>query len=317
MARTPAPDEPQPPPQHVVAVVNPATRIPASTIRAALERARPSGISLRIVESAQPGDAVAAARAASAEADLVVAVGGDGTVADVASGTLGTDVPIGVIPAGSTNIVARELGIPMNVAAAARLLFGPHRIVQRDAGVSDSRCFLHMAGAGFDAHLFDRADRDMKRRVGWLAYLPAAADALREPPVRFTIETDDGMLEADSPLVLVANGGAVIHPILRVDPAIRADDGWLDVLVFTATDPVAVARTISGFAIGRLAESPDVFTIRTRAVRLSSTPAVPVQFDGDVVGKTPFSAEIAPGAISFVVPIAQDWLTSLDAMFRP
>lgn len=292
------------PPRRVVAVVNPATRVPAGTIRAALERARPPGASIRIVETTEPGGASGAARAAAAEADLVVAVGGDGTVADVASGLLGTDVPIGVIPAGSTNIVARELGIPMAIAAAARLLFGRHRLVRRDAGVSGGRCFLHMAGAGFDAHLFDRADREMKRRVGWLAYLPAAADALREPPVRFTIETDDGTTDVDSPLVLVANGGAVIHPILRVDPAIRADDGWLDVLIFTATNPAAVARTLSEFATGRLAGSPDLLTIRTRTARLASTPAVPVQFDGDVIGKTPFAVEVAPGAVSFVAPPA-------------
>lgn len=292
------------PPRRVVAVVNPATRVPAGTIRAALERARPPGASLRVVESTHPGDAVASAREAAAEADIVVAVGGDGTVADVASGLLGSGIPIGVIPAGSTNIVARELGIPMSIAASARLLFARHRVVRRDAGVSDGRCFLHMAGAGFDAHLFDRADREMKRRVGWLAYLPAAADALREPPVRFSIETDDGALDVESPLVLVANGGAVIHPILRVDPAIRADDGWLDVLVFTATNPAAVARTLSEFATGRLAGSPDLVTIRTRFARLSSTPAVPVQFDGDVVGKTPFSVEVAPSAVSFVAPPA-------------
>lgn len=297
-------DEPNARPRRVVAVVNPAARVAPDTIRTALERARPAGAALRIVESTRPGDAVAAAREAGNDADLVVAVGGDGTVADVASGLLGSGVPIGIVPAGSTNIVARELGIPMGIAAATRLLFGPHRVVRRDAGVGDGRCFLHMAGAGFDAHLFDRADREMKRRVGWLAYLPAAADALREPPVRFSIETDEGIVDIESPLVLVANGGAVIHPILRVDPAIRPDDGWLDVLVFTATNPAAVARTLSEFATGRLAGSPDLVAIRTRAARLTSTPPVPVQFDGDVVGKTPFEVRVAPGAVSFVTPIA-------------
>jgi diacylglycerol kinase (ATP) len=289
-------------PPRVVAIVNPATRVPPSTIRAALESARPPGAALRFHETARPGDAVAAARSAAAEADIVVAVGGDGTVGDIATGLLGSGVPIAIVPAGSTNIVARELGIPWTIRAAARLVFNRHRIVHRDVGVGEGRCFLHMAGAGFDARMFDRADRALKRRMGWLAYLPAAADALRDPPVRFAIETDDRREEVESPLVLVANGGAVIHPLLRVDRGISATDGRLDVLAFTAVTPAAIARTLSAFAAGRLGDSPDLLVLRTHRVRVDAAPAAPVQFDGDVIGQTPFEAVVAPRAVSFVVP---------------
>jgi YegS/Rv2252/BmrU family lipid kinase len=291
------------PPRRVVAVVNPATRVGVAAVRSALEQARPAGAWLRIVETTEPGAAVRAAREAAEDADLVVAVGGDGTVADVASGLLGSGVLLGIVPAGSTNIVAQELGIPSGLRAAARLLFARHRTVRRDVGLSGDRCFLHMAGAGFDAHLFDRADPGLKRKVGWLAYLPAAADALREPPVHFAIETDDRRLAVESPLVLIANGGAVIHPLLRLNPAICPDDGWLDLLVFTATTPAAIARTVSEFATGRLAGSPDLIAVRTKTVRLATDPPVPVQFDGDVIGVTPVSVDVAPLAIEFAVPL--------------
>jgi len=291
-----------PSPRRIVAVVNPATRRDADAIVALLRHRVPAGVDLDVRSTAAAGEATSLARAALPGADLIVAVGGDGTVADVATALHGSGVPLGVVPAGSTNIIARELGIPADPRAAVDLLFGPHRHATIDVGLCGDRCFLHMAGAGFDSRLFDAADPRLKRRVGWLAYLPPAVRGLRVPPARFTITTDGDTIEVTSPLVLVANGGSIITPGLRLYPGIRKDDGWLDVLIFTATGALRTTRTLGRLATRGLARSPFVLRIPAQKVEVATEPELPVQLDGDVVVRTPVSFGIAPAALRVIVP---------------
>jgi YegS/Rv2252/BmrU family lipid kinase len=290
-------------PRRIVVVVNPATRRGNRWLLAAIRDAAPPEVELDVCPTAAAGEAIALARARSVGAAAVVAVGGDGTVADVATGILGQDVPLGIIPAGSTNITARELGIPPDPRHAARLLFGPHRLVAIDVGRCDRRCFLHIGGAGLDSRVFAGTSPALKRRVGWLAYLPAAAAALRLPPARFAITTDHEHLEVVAPLVLVANGGSVIAPALRLHPDIRSDDGWLDVLVFTATTPPAIARTLAHFVTLGLENSPHLIRMRTRRVELRASPPLPVELDGDLIGDTPATFVVLPQAIRVIAPI--------------
>lgn len=287
----------------VVVIANPATRRDAGRVIDLIQRAAPAGVTLDVRLTRGPGDAVSLARDGCEGAALVVAVGGDGTVADVATGILGSGAPLGIVPAGSTNIVARELGIPTASPAAAQALFAPHRLVARDVGRCGDRCFLHMAGAGLDSRFFAAANPALKRRVGWPAYLPAAARALRLPPAHFDLISDDHRLSVTSPLVLVANGGSVIAPWLRLDPAITATDGWLDLLVFTAVRPLPIANTLVRFAARRLPESPWLLHLKTRRVEMLADPPLPVEFDGDIDGSTPAVFTVDPLAIRVVVPL--------------
>ena len=286
-------------------MVNPATRRNAATIVALLQRSTPTRIDLDVRLTTAAGEAIDLARAAAPDADLVVAVGGDGTVADVATALHGTGVPLGIIPAGSTNIVARELGIPTNAGAAITLLLGPHRRRTIDLGVCGERRFLHMAGAGLDSRLFAAANPALKRRVGWLAYLPPAVRGLRLPPARFTIRADEVTTEVVSPLVLVANGGSIIAPGLRLYPGIRKDDGLLDVLIFTGTGPAPITRTLGRLATRGLDRSPFVLRFQAQEIELTADPALPVQLDGDVVEQTPLAFGIAPAALQVVVPVVR------------
>jgi len=291
------------PPRNVAVIVNPTGRRSLDSVERALDRARPQGSRTTVLLTADTGDATQLAASVRDDADLVVAVGGDGTVSEVAAGLVGASVPLGIVPAGSTNIVARELGIPSGLPAAVRLLFGPHRIVVRDLGRCGDRIFLHMAGAGLDARFFQRTNRELKRHVGWLAYVPAAAMALAEPPSLITVIADETTVVAESPLVIVANGASVVHPAIKLHPAIRSDDGWLDVLLFTGTDPTAVARTIIKFGVGQLDDSPELVVLRARHVSIVALPPVPVQLDGDAVGTTPITIDLLPAAIQLVVPL--------------
>ena len=288
----------------VAAIVNPLGRRPVEAVRDALVHAAPPGARVEVFLSAAAGEATPLVREVLDHVDLIVAVGGDGTVSEVATGMVGSSVPLAIIPAGSTNIVAREVGIPTGLRAAARLMFGPQRIVARDLGRCGQRYFLHMAGAGLDAHFFRRTNRELKRHVGWLAYVPAAAQSLAEPPARMTVRVDNATIVTDSPLVLVANGSSVVHPAIKLHSAIRSDDGWLDVIVFKGADPLAFARTLVDFSLGQLDKSTETFVQRVRRVEISASPEVPVQLDGDPIGGTPVTIEIVPHAIRLVAPPA-------------
>ncbi len=289
----------------ILAIANPATRGNVARIERTLIAAMPAGVTLDLRLTRGPGDGRLLAHDGAAGARLVVAVGGDGTVSDVASAAIEHGIPLGVIPAGSTNIIAREIGIPRDPTEAAGLLFGRHRLHRLDAGVCGERAFLHMAGAGFDSRLFDLTDSRWKQRVGWPAYLPAAARALRLPAAQFRLHIDDEFLEMTSPLVLVANGMSIIHPRLRVHRAFRPDDGWIDVMIVTATSPYAISRTLGRLAIAQLHRSPYVVHRRAKRCHIETDPVLPIQLDGDVVTSTPATFTIRPQAVTFVAPVSR------------
>lgn len=283
-------------------IVNPATRREPSRILTRLRQFCPDGIELDIHVTDGPRTARALAQQHLAGATAVIAVGGDGTVGEVASVIIGTDVPLGIIPAGSTNIIAQEMGIPMRTRRAVQLVFEPWHLRTVDVGRVGEHCFLHMAGAGVDSRMFALASPAMKRRAGWLAYIPAGGRALLETPALFTVEMDGQSRHLVAPLVLIANGGSVITPWLKLMPDLRADDGWLDVLIFSATSVRPILRTVLDTLTRRLDASRHVEHHRARVITLASEPPLPVQLDGDVVTMTPVTIEILPASLRVIAP---------------
>ena len=284
------------------AIVSAANRLGVAAATAALRGRLSDQVDLEIQIVNSSAEATAAARQAAAAANVVIAVGGDGTVADVATGMFGSRATLGIVPAGSTNITARSLGIPPRPEAAVDLLGSPHARRTIDVGRSDERSFLHIAGAGFDAELFKTADPRWKRRLGWFAYLPAAAAALRLPPSRVQITADDALIEATSALVLIANGDSAIAPGFRIYPDIAVDDGWLDVIIFTSTTPVQIASTLGYASRQRLELSPHVNRHRARRVQIVAIPNLSVQLDGDPRGTTPREFQIVPAGLQVIIP---------------
>ncbi len=286
----------------ICAIVNAANRRGVAAISASLDRQISDQAALDIHVVGSSDEATDAARQASRLADVVVAVGGDGTVADVATGIFGSRSALAIVPTGSTNITARTLGIPRRPESAIALLNGPYIRHSIDVGRSDNRSFLHIAGAGFDAELFQRADPRWKRRLGWVAYLPAAAAALQLAPSSVQVTAGESLIEARSALVLVANGGAAISPQFRIYPGIAVDDGWLDVLVFTSTTAAEIASTLGYAGRQQLERSPHVVHRRARRVRIEAVPELPVQLDGDPRGITPRDFHLIPGGMQVIVP---------------
>ena len=290
----------------IAAVVNPATHGDAAAIVDRLRREAPGHVTLDVRVTPAAGTTTAVTHdALAAGAELVVAVGGDGTVAAVATALRGTAIPLAIIPGGSTNITARELGIPSDPGRAVAVLFGPHRLAALDVGLCGEMCFLHMAGAGLDSRMFAGTHQAVKRQIGWLAYVPPAVHYLGHPLVEFTIVADGQTIRTPSPLVLVANGSAIITPRLPLYPGIRPDDGLLDLLIFTLHGPLQAARTVNRVLRHGLAGSRHVQRLRARQITLTSDPVLPVELDGDVVTRTPVTLRVDPAALAVVVPLVR------------
>jgi YegS/Rv2252/BmrU family lipid kinase len=236
----------------VLAILNPRAGVAAERALLALRRGRPSWPGLEVAVTTGPGDATAWAReAASAGAGLVLAVGGDGTANEVAQGLIGSETPLGIVPVGSGNGLARCLRIPLAPdAALAALEVAVARPI--DVGLANGRPFLNVGGAGFDAAVgadFHAAGRGGARR-GVLSYvLLSLRRVLRYRATPLRLETPGNDLDLRPFLVCLANGpqygaGALIAPEARLD------DGLLDVVVLDhAPLPVllaAVPRLFSG-----------------------------------------------------------------------
>lgn len=287
----------------VVAIVNPNTRTGSMQVRAALGQQVPDGVNLVIYETRRDVPTHVLAEEVAKGADGVIACGGDGTVSEVSAGVEKYGIPIGIVPAGSTNIVAQELSIPSSIQAAVALAFGPFDIHRLDVGVCNDHYFLHMAGTGIDSKIFENADEALKRRVGWLAYVPPAMRAVFENSARFHITIDDEEFDVVSPLVLIANGSAVITSAFKLDESIRSDDGLLDVMVVTAKRAHELAAVVARAAnpIVALRDSPHVTLRKAKRVTLQSNTPQPIQLDGDVADSTPAEFSIRPQALAISV----------------
>ena len=289
--------------RRVVAIVNPATHGDAASIVALLRDRVPLDLDLEVCLTQSAGTTTALAREVLASRRAHRRGGRrrrDGRGGG--RGPARDRYPPRRHPGGSTNITARSLGIPANPAKAVALLFGEHRTVPLDIGICGDDCFLHMAGAGLDSRLFEDANPALKKRVGWLAYVPPALHDLALPPSRFTIVADGVTSEVVSPMVLVCNGSTIISPYLSLYPGVRTDDGQLDLLIFTPATPLEIARTFARLATHGLEHSPYVTHLRARHIVITADPGLPVELDGDVVRTTPLEVVLKPAALRVIVP---------------
>ncbi len=290
-----------------VAVVHPL-KTDLGEARAALdgwatEAGAPSPL---IVETTADSSGSAQARQAVADgADLVVAWGGDGTVTSVAEGLVGTDVPLGIIPGGTGNLLCRNLGIPLSVRDAARIAFGgaERRIDVVEIGLGGRATISTViAGMGLDAVLID-ADETLKKVLGPSAYVVNTAKALTHKKMRVGVAIDGGDPHWHTARsVMIANVGGLIGG-LDVVPESDAADGLLHVVVLPLDRPIDWARTAGRLALRRGGhDSSRIHLTGTSAWVVTSTEQ-PRQVDGDVVepGRR-MQARVRPASLLVRVP---------------
>lgn len=235
-------------------------------------------------------------------ADLVLACGGDGTVRACADGLAGTGVPLGIVPAGTGNLLARNLGLPLDVSEALSVaLFGADRVI--DLGQVDGLRFAVMAGIGFDAAMVASASEQLKKRVGWAAYFVSGARHLRGEVMRFTLSLDDGPeLPRRARGVLIGNVGRIQGgiPIL---PDAAPDDGLFDVVVLAPRGLIDWARVGVRVLARRRGTNARIERYTAKKVNIRTERAHPRQLDGETIAEgNTFDAEIEPAALVVRVP---------------
>jgi len=283
----------------IAAVINPAKFDPDELRQAISDRA-PSEVRYLLTTEQDPG-AGQARQAVADGAELVLACGGDGTVTACAGALAGTGVAMAVLPDGTGNLLARNLGIPLELSDALEVAFGGGDR-QLDVLAAGDLRFLVMAGLGFDAMLIRHTDERLKRRLGWLAYLGGFVRAVkRHRAVRYEIRLDDQPpLRRRAIGVLVGNVGQLEAGITLL-PAAAPDDGKLDVIVLaprTALDwPVLAGRILRNSP----ARQADVLS--GCRVRITAAKPVPFEYDGDYVGeRTELDVTVMPGALLMRCP---------------
>ena len=253
-----------------------------------------------------PGGAIAR-QAVAAHVDLVIAAGGDGTIRAVADALAHTGIPLGLVPAGTGNLLARNLDLPLEEVDAIEVaLSGQVRQLDLVKIIVDDRApehFAVMAGIGVDAMIMDETDEGLKDKVGSAAYFVAAAKALGRLPVRMTVQLDGNRpLRRQAMLCVIGNVGT-LRGNLTLIPGARPDDGLLDIYIASPRrfrHWVKIALRL----MTRHAKKDDQVDQHTgKRVRIKLHGKDNYQLDGDVVGEaTTLDAEIQPGALALCVP---------------
>jgi len=264
---------------------------------------RNRGVTNHIVFTKRVGDAIEIARKAVQEHYGAVAVcGGDGTLREVAAGIIGSDIPIGIIPLGTGNVIATDLGIPKDPFKACDLIIKGN-IRKIDVGKNGNSYFLVAAGAGYDSEVVAQVDPQVKSKVGRLAYILAALKLLRKyNPIRFHIKSDIFTGKIRAIAVVIANS-AHYGGYFKLKKEAKIDDGLLDVIIVKGRSWFDILR-IFALVLFRSELTPyDIFTFRTKKIHLDDEYGEAVfHNDSDPTGRLPQTFEIIEKGLSIFVP---------------
>ncbi len=234
-------------------------------------------------------------------ADLIFVWGGDGTVQRVIDAVAGAPVAVAILPAGTANLFATNLGIPKDIAEAVEIgLNGPRR--QLDVGLMNGERFGVMAGTGLDALMIRDADAGLKDKIGRLAYVWTGAKNVRRSSVKMRIDVDGATwFKGKASCLLVGNVGDVIGGISAF-PDAQPDDGRLNIGVVTASGAVEWLRTLSRSAVGDVQGSPFVETTTGEVFDVRLDKAIPYELDGGVRKKAKrLKCKVEPAAVTICV----------------
>lgn len=238
------------------------------------------------------------------DGDVLVAAGGDGTVNEVVNGLVGRDdpaesPPLGIIPLGTANVLAAEIGLAAEPGAVARCLAeGSVRPVS--VGQAGDRVFTMMVGCGFDARVVAAVSSALKRRIGKGAYVWESARQIWRfgfPDYRVTL---DGV-ERHAASAIVAKGHYYGGRFVCA-PEARLEDPVFQVCLFERRGAWNAVRYALALSLGRLAKLPDVQVVPAREVRIDGPQGDPLQGDGDVIGQLPIVIRLLPDALRLVMP---------------
>jgi YegS/Rv2252/BmrU family lipid kinase len=298
----------------VKVIVNPAAGKPESVLSVLDSVFGPADIDWNVSITHKAGDGMKAARKAADKGyDLIGAYGGDGTVSEVAAGLAEGGPPMLLLPGGTGNALAEDLGIPVSLVEAAALAVGDAGTAKPvDLGRYGTKWFVQRMTMGFEATMVHATTRKMKDRYGWLAYALSALRSLSDPPMAtYSMNIDGKAVECSGLAALVANSASTGLPGVRIASDVDVSDGLLDVIVIEGDtlpmllgSAVDAAQGIQPRALSRW---------RGKEIRVTGVPVQRMIADGEDAGRTPVEVSVAAGAIRVLVPKAGPTLDSTRA----
>ena len=279
-------------------ILNPA----AHSERAQRKQARVESLARDCVVCATTyvGEAESMARHAVEEGfQKIVAAGGDGTINEVVNGLAGTRATLGLLPIGTMNVFATELGLPVHdLKACWDIVQGAHTR-EVDLAKANQKFFVQLAGVGLDAQVVKETSAQLKRNFGPLSYLISAAQIAARQPPRLFIQSEDASIDQGS-FVLVGNGRLYGGPFPFFKHA-ALDDGLLDVVVFKRLGYLEIIKYLQDVIFSSEIRVPEVEYFQTRRLRVESNQTVPVELDGELVGNCPVEFGLQERALRVLV----------------
>ena len=296
--------------KNICIIINPAAGIGESILPVINASMKEAGIKWEALITHQAGDAIQFAKAAVKEGiDALAVYGGDGTLREAISGLIGSEIPLVILPGGSANVMATELGIPSDLKEACMLLsHGPLETKTIDVGQFDKRYFIVGISLGFEADVVKGADRETKNKMGIFAYLLSAAAALKiTKKAVYHLKIDGQEHEVQGLICLITNTGNLGFSNISFDKQIDVSDGFLDVVIVRKAN-LSLFKLIVVTLLKR--ERPDNLELvkhwQGKDIIVSSSPKQTVQCDGEILKKIPLHIKIIPGAIKVLVPKKED-----------
>jgi YegS/Rv2252/BmrU family lipid kinase len=288
-------------------IANPASRSGARLVDAACRAITDHGATCDVVLTERAGHARQISEGRGRQYDIVFALGGDGTVMEIAGALAGSGIPIGVLPGGTGNLLARALGISRDIEKAVKALM-EGEVKQIDLGVVKGQRFAVAAGVGIDAAMVAETPAWMKRRLGVFSYtIIATKAALRAVLFRqfflARVEVDGEIVERRAAAVLFANFGSILEERLTFGPDISIDDGMLDCCIFSPSNLWDAMRIM--WRVTRRDFRPDRALLYRKGTRFSleTVPVLPMQADGELLGVTPAVITVEPLAAHLLMPV--------------
>ena len=283
-----------------IVILNPTAGSPEH-VRSWQERIESLAVDCPVRVTSNPGEAEGLARRAVDEGfTRIVAAGGDGTVNQVANGLAGRKAALGVLPMGSVNVFAMELGLPFHNLQRCWDIIEDTNIRQVDLPTANGRYFVQLAGVGLDAQVVKETSLAFKRSFGPLSYLISAAQiAARQPPKLF-IESENTSVEEGS-FVLVGNGRLYGGPFPFFKHAI-IDDGLFDVVVFKRLGYLEIVKYLQDVVFSSDIKVPEIEYFQTGQLRITTEQDVPLELDGELAGNCPVDFRIRARALRVLAP---------------
>jgi YegS/Rv2252/BmrU family lipid kinase len=238
---------------------------------------------------------------------MIVACGGDGTVSAVAGAVAGTGIPLGVIPRGTANAFAAALGIPTDLVAACDTILAGHTHVVDAARCNDVPMTL-LAGRGFEAGMVDRATRELKTRLGRLAYVLAGAQQLAtQQPFQARVEIDGAITEVQAAAITVANVAPATSVLAQGFGQVVPDDGLLEVTIASPSTRLqgfnALASLLASAVVQSPTNHPDLLCLRAERITITTDPPQKLVIDGEMLEADPVTFTCLPGALRVFAPL--------------